>query len=334
MCKRLQTVTMTTVPRRANRTLEYVFEAVADTAFTEARIDRNRGFLTESQIRMIQKKKVVIGGSGGIGGHIDESMLRLCVKEIGIADSGFFDQSNIHRQFGATMKTIGKSKMLETIRLLRQIATDVKLRGYSGINKTTVRPFLRGAHIANDAIEYHAIGARYLLNKTAKEMGVPVFNGNSVGFGTNIFLFEPGGPTLIDIFPFGEDYAYYLENRFAQGTITEEEYQFLCKTINAVFLSDIPDYGDSRYNTREAFLDRLLMERTASIVSTNPKMASGVLADRILLYLVDELGIYEQIQKMPAFPEFLYFDAATWTCEKRSLNIKKIRYELDQSMPR
>ena len=312
----------------------YFFPAEIDAAIQREMTDRTRGWFKQQMIDRIMRSAVAIAGAGGMGGHLDDSMVRACIRRLMLSDSGFFDRSNIHRQYGANLGTVGAAKTFATADMLRNVSLQTEILAFMGISSESVMEFLAGADVCADSIEYHAIGARCLLHHSAKEMGVPVMNGNSVGFGTNISVFKPDGPGLMDALPFDVDYAYYLEGKFADGTITEKEYQFVGKVVNAIFLPVIPNYGGTRFNTREAFLERLLGgDRTASIITTNPKMAAGLLANQILLFLVEKLGFYANVEPLPVFPEYYHYDAAFRVSENRLLNIQKIRHELSESMP-
>ena len=297
--------------------------------------NRTLGWFNQAMIDAYTRKRVASVGAGGIGGNVDESLARAGIGELVIADSGFFDYSNIHRQFGATTATVGASKTFATIELLNQtVNATAKTAVWEGLTPETAAFILEGADIAGDSIEYHALGARYLMHKTAHQLGVPILNGNSVGFGTNLFMFHPEGAGLTDILPFNSDYAYELEHKIAAGTITAEEYEYLCLVIDSIFLPQIPNYGGTRYNTKEAFLARLKTEKVASIVTTNPKMAAGIMADNILLYLVQDLEYYENVRPLPVFPEYYHYDAAFRISETRLLDIKKIKHELNSRLPR
>ncbi len=303
-------------------------------SFTMERGMRNVGFLTKSLMSSISKKHIGVAGGGGIGSPVWEGLLRLVVGHLRLADSGYFDVSNIHRQMGATMATVGKSKMLETIRWMRTIAADTEIWGYAGISPDTVDHFLSGLDDAVDSIEYQAIGARHLFNLRARELGVPVWNGNSVGFGTNLFRFDPEGAWLGDAWPHEMAASYELERECLAGTISKERYAYLCDCIDLVFLPEIRNYGSAAYDTRRAFNERLRQQKIASIVSPNPKMAAGILLDRLVVWYGQHEGLYENVASLPAFPEYLHFDAAVWTAERRILDIKKIRHELSLRMPR
>lgn len=312
----------------------------------EERTDRNKPLVFPELQSLIHEMTFAVLGSGGIGGHVVDSLARLLPKRVVVVDSGIFDISNIHRQYAARFTTIGKSKALETARLIREIAPDIEIVICTqGSTPDTVYRLLEGADLAIDAIEYHRIGARYEAMCVAEEIGLPVLNGNSVGFGTHLHFWphakDSSGklihPSFREVCPFDQEYAYHIENRIAAGTCSQAEYDFCCHTVNSIYLPNIPNYGDTVFNTRELFIQRLFVERTACIVSTNPKKAAGFLANHVLFYLAESLGTknkWQNVPKLAVFPEYVYEDDALRIFEVHSLNLKTIRNELSRYMPR
>lgn len=310
------------------------------------RTDRNKPIVFPDLQARIHEMTFAVLGSGGIGGHVVDSLARLLPRRVIVADSGIFDVSNIHRQHAARFDTVGKSKALETARMVREVAPDVEIVICpEGSNPDTVYRLFEGADLGIDAIEYHRLGARYEAMQVAEEIGLPILNGNSVGFGTHLHFWrharDAAGklvhPSFKEACPFDRAYAYVIEDRIANGTCTQEEYDFCCHTVNAIYLPNIPNYGSALFDTKELFLRRLFEERIACIVSTNPKKAAGFLANHVLLYLAESLGEknkWQNIPKMAVFPEYVYEDDAFRIFETRFLNLKTVRDELNSYMPR
>jgi hypothetical protein len=71
-------------------------------------------------------------------------------------------------------------------------------------------------------------------------------------------------------------------------------------------------YYDGNY---EDCMRRLLTEGKAPIITTNPPMATGLIANRVLLYLLKDSPVNRQVRPMPVMPGFMYFDAARMESE-------------------
>ncbi len=75
------------------------------------RYARNFGTLSEEGQKTLCSKKVLVIGSGGLGGFVIEGLSRMGVKTIGVCDYDVFDITNLNRQLFATEDVIGTSKV-------------------------------------------------------------------------------------------------------------------------------------------------------------------------------------------------------------------------------
>ena len=290
-------------------------------SYYEERTDRNIGWLTKEEQEYLKNSVIGIAGCGGMGGLIAATLLRLGVGEIRIADIEVFDCSNLNRQFGATSLSIGKPKAFETAKMLRTISADTKIVVYpQGITEETVRSFSEGAHVICDEIEFWAIGARTLLHKTARELNISIFNCNTVGFGTRLFLFKPDDATMETLLGFTYEEAKEAEARFRNKTADEFLIKKMMTAVIDGLVPELPEYCTNE-DRRAVILERLFGEGRASIIATNPPMASGFLADHILFYLLRNSETKRQIVKIPEIPGYLFFDVAKM--EARQVFLKK-----------
>lgn len=67
--------------------------------------------LLKDKVEIIQNKKILVIGLGGVGGYALESLARLGIKNLIIIDGDIVDISNINRQIIALHSNIGKSKV-------------------------------------------------------------------------------------------------------------------------------------------------------------------------------------------------------------------------------
>lgn len=270
------------------------------------RTDRNIGWITRAEQELLRSSIVGIAGTGGMGGLIAQALVRMGVGEIRMADCERFDVSNINRQFGAMRTTIGQSKALATARLIRSISDDTTLVVYpQGITEDTADQFLQGCTIVCDEIEVLAVSARILLHRQARAAGVPLLNCNSVGFCTFLFLFTPGGMTMEELLGMSYEDALAVEHEMRNGS------QDACEKITNKMLKGVvpvpPEYKARDWQT---LVGRLKDERKASIVGTNPLFAAGFVANRVVLYILEQSGVPRNITKIPEMPGYLYMDAA------------------------
>ena len=272
------------------------------------RVDRNIGWITKDEQEILRKSSVGVAGCGGMGGQLAEKFLRLGVGEIRISDCELFDVSNINRQFGASRSTVGKSKALETAKMLRAVSDDFQLIVYpQGICEETANEFISGCDVVCDEIEFWAIAARILLHMEARKRGVPVFNCNTIGFSTRLFFFADDGATMEDCLGLNYQEAKHLQNKIYLGKATDHEKRKVMDSVLKGLLPEFPEYCNSKpLRNRE----RLLEERKAPIIATNPPLATGFLADHVLLYLLRNSSVKREVVKPPKMPGYLHFDAA------------------------
>jgi len=284
----------------------------SDEAYYKERTDRNIGWITADEQKMLRHSVIGIAGCGGMGGLLASLFVRLGVGEVRIADCELFDISNINRQYAATRGTVDRSKAFETARMIRATSDDGVLVVYpQGISKETTQSFLSGCDIVCDEIEFWAIGARILLHQHAKDLGVPLINCSTVGFGTRLFLFDHLGMDMETMLGFSLERAQELQRRIQTRTATKAEILWVMDAVLRALIPEPPEYGLSggSYRNIDEGMKRLREECRAPIISTNPPMASGFAADHTLFTLLQKNDAIRNIVRPPKTPGYLYFDA-------------------------
>lgn len=151
------------------------------------------GLLTQRELDALAKKTVAIPGCGGVGYTHAESLARMGIGRIKIADFDAFGAENIGRQFGATVHTVGRSKTAVLEERLRSINPAIVVETFSEVSNDTVDRFLANADFVCDAIDYFSITPRRLLYREARKRDIPVACSGPVGFGATLHIFEAGG---------------------------------------------------------------------------------------------------------------------------------------------
>src|SRR5438105_7373835 len=98
---------------------------VYDEAFS-----RNIGWVTEWEQQALRHKRVAIAGMGGVGGFHLLTLVRLGIGGFNIADGDVFELVNFNRQAGATLDSIGQSKVVVMANSARQINPEVRVNGF------------------------------------------------------------------------------------------------------------------------------------------------------------------------------------------------------------
>lgn len=277
------------------------------------RVDRNIGWITKEEQAALRKITIGIAGCGGMGGLLGQIFVRLGIGEVRIADCEAFDVSNINRQFAATRITVGKSKAIETAKKIRETTDDTALLVYpGGICEKTVSNFLDGCDVVCDEIEFWAIAARILLHQAARNKKITILCADTVGHRTFLFKFTHDSMRVEDSLGFTYEEAQILQNKLQNKKAGPEEKWRILKAVNGTFAPELPEYFiDSENGTVKALEKRLFEEGRASIIATNPIMASGFLANHILLYLLQEKISpgKRNVITLPKMPGYISFDA-------------------------
>lgn len=288
----------------------------SDQQFYEQRTDRNIGWITREEQAALRNVTIGIAGCGGMGGLLSQILLRSGIGTIKIADIEQFDTTNINRQFAALSDTIGKSKAFETAKLLRTTSTDTDIMVYPmGIVDDTAADFVSDCDLVIAEIEIFALYAYVLLHQAARRARVPVFDGLVVGWGTNLFYYEPDSPTVESMLGFSsasESDALLTIKSLTQAIAEGDESarRVLANRILDAFVPNLPTYTNEAGEDR-AQVRRRLYEGQASIVSPAPFLATGVLANRIILHVLDTMSLRPRsIETLPVAPSFVSVDAA------------------------
>lgn len=162
---------------------------------------RNIGWVTEAEQAKLRNARVAIAGMGGVGGKHVETLARLGVGKLVIADFDEFDLHNMNRQAGAFMSTMGQSKLEVMSRIARDINPEMEIRAFPhGVNAENVDEFLEGVDIYADALDVFALDIRRMVFAKCKEKHIPALTAAPLGMGTAFLYFDPAGMSFEDYF--------------------------------------------------------------------------------------------------------------------------------------
>ena len=167
-----------------------------DTAFS-----RNIGWVTEAEQAALRGKRVAIAGLGGVGGIHLLTLARLGVGAFNLAEFDTFDLANFNRQAGATMATLGRSKLDVLSEMAWDINPALEIRPLGGgVTAANVDEFLKDADIYVDGLDFFAFEARRLTFAACARLGVPATTAAPLGMGVALLNFLPGQMTFEEYF--------------------------------------------------------------------------------------------------------------------------------------
>lgn len=292
----------------------YVLPSAGQEKFYNGRVNRNLPWITQEEQALLRTSVVAIAGCGGMGGLLASILVRLGVGEIRIADNETFEVSNLNRQYAAFRHTLGRSKALETGRLIRAIAKDTTIVIYpQGITEETAASFVEGAHVICDEIEFWAIGARYVLHQAMRKTDSVLFNAPTVGHRTYITKFTKTSATIEQAIGLSPARANALQAKIISRMAGVDEVRELTEALLPFVAPELPEYSADTtiYSSHRLCLERLLEKNTAPIIATNPPMATGFLANQVLFELLARMGLVKRTFKcVPEMYGYHMFDAA------------------------
>ncbi|MBP6975588.1 MAG: ThiF family adenylyltransferase [Candidatus Moranbacteria bacterium] len=174
--------------------MTHSFSSEEERVFFQEAFSRNKGLLTEAEQERLRQSTVAVAGLGGVGGIEAVGLARLGVGHFHLSDPDTFEVANFNRQAGAMMSTVGKQKAEVIMAMIHDINPFAQVKVWNtALDETSVGPFLDGADIVVDGIDFFAPKARRLLYHAAREKGLFVVGAGPIGFGSALLVFDPKG---------------------------------------------------------------------------------------------------------------------------------------------
>lgn len=163
--------------------------------------DRNLGWLSESEQERLRNSCVAVAGVGGAGGFQAQVLARLGVGRFKIADLDVYELTNLNRQVGASMQTLGQPKVEVMKEMILSINPEASVEAFpDGIHEGNVDRFLDGADVVMDGVDFFVLDAKILLFRKSREHKIPVVTSCPLGFGASILVFSPEGMSFENYF--------------------------------------------------------------------------------------------------------------------------------------
>jgi molybdopterin/thiamine biosynthesis adenylyltransferase len=149
------------------------------------------GLINKEELDLLVNKTIAVPGCGGVGYTHAETLVRMGIGGVKIADFDTFGPENFNRQFGATVKTVGLKKADVLAERLLSINPALRIKQYEGVSADNVDSFLSGVDMLCDAMDYFVIEPRILMYRRARELGIPAVVSCPIGFGGTLHHFHP-----------------------------------------------------------------------------------------------------------------------------------------------
>jgi molybdopterin/thiamine biosynthesis adenylyltransferase len=167
--------------------------------YTEA-FSRNKGIISVHLQEKLKNTRIAICGMGGAGEIHAETLARIGIGSLTIADGDTFEVANINRQMEAMTSTVGKSKEEVIALTLKDINPYISVRTTGYITEENVDAFLEGADIVVDGMDFFKFDIRRCIFNRARELGIPVITAAPIGFGSSVIVFTKDSMSFDDYF--------------------------------------------------------------------------------------------------------------------------------------
>ena len=142
---------------------------------------RQTSLLGEGGQEKLEDATVFIAGAGGLGSPASMYLASAGIGHIRICDLDVIELSNLNRQILHTEERLGTSKAESAKKTLELLNPECQVTAFTEmIDESSVRRLVGNADIIVDCMDNFA--ARFILNKAALELDIPLMHGAVAGF--------------------------------------------------------------------------------------------------------------------------------------------------------
>jgi molybdopterin/thiamine biosynthesis adenylyltransferase len=187
------------ISQKYNMTLHDVYLAALELKIMPCRYIRNMDSISiEDQLTLARSRACIIG-SGGLGGQIILLLARLGIGSMTIVDCDKFDETNLNRQMLSSIAAIGRQKADVAREEVLKINPAVDVAAYNQrLEGHNAEEIFADSQVIIDALDN--IPDRFIIETTAKRMGIPLVHGAVAGFNGQIMTVLPDDNGLENIY--------------------------------------------------------------------------------------------------------------------------------------
>lgn len=160
---------------------------------------RNLGFITAEEQERLRRARIFIPGVGGMGGAAIFCLARCGVERFLFADMDEFEVSNLNRQMGSFLDTVGRPKAEVTAEMLHKINPQISTQTFGQEWVDQIPSILEQVDVVVNGCD--DVKATLSLMRAAKKAGRTVID----AFGSplpNVFVVSPDDPRPEEFFDF------------------------------------------------------------------------------------------------------------------------------------
>jgi len=166
----------------------------------QPRYERNIPALTEGECFLLQNKRVLVVGCGGLGGHIIDQLCRIGIGHLRVVDGDVFDETNLNRQLLSSVPHLGMAKAEAAAAHIARVNPDAAVEAVKCfLTEANAAELVAGCDVVLDALDN--IPARKLLASACEAAGIPYIYGAIQGWIAQAGISMPGDKLIETLFP-------------------------------------------------------------------------------------------------------------------------------------
>ena len=168
----------------------------------EPRYERNIPALTAEACQILRRKRVLVVGCGGLGGHLIDMLARIGIGAMRVVDGDVFEPSNLNRQLLSELPLLGVSKARAAADRVARINPDVALEAAEVfLTADNAGSLLSGCDVVLDGLDN--LESRKILAKECDRAGIPYIYGAVNGWVAQAAISLPGDHLIETLYPEG-----------------------------------------------------------------------------------------------------------------------------------
>lgn len=161
---------------------------------------RNIPALSEEECNLLQNKRALIVGCGGLGGNLISILLRIGVGNLRIVDGDVFEPTNLNRQLFSSVPALGQNKARIAAQSASRINPDVHIDVMEEFfTEENAAVLLQDCDIVLDALDN--IPSRRVLAAACEKKGLPLVYGAISGWVSQAAISIPGDRLIEALYP-------------------------------------------------------------------------------------------------------------------------------------
>lgn len=161
---------------------------------------RNIPAITEAECQLLQHKRVLIVGCGGLGGNLISIFSRVGIGHLRIVDGDVFEATNLNRQLFSEVPVLGHNKARVAADRVARINPEIEVDAVETfLTEENASALLHGCDIVVDALDN--IPGRRILAAACENANLPLVYGAISGWVAQAAVSVPGDKLVETLYP-------------------------------------------------------------------------------------------------------------------------------------